>query len=168
MPPHDPFPVRFAWPFPQAHCLSALGTHDNGPHQTRDLGLFRKPAPLSISLISRMLPWESPSQKGPKRPSFSHCAFLATAPPCRTAVHCMLSSPRPSLRAPPFPRFLLLPGSAKGTCFYGERVLEVTPPRKPGDKMPAVHAGMRQWGRIDNLSGGVIMARRERRCGEVS
>jgi len=91
----NPSPESLDRLLPQDHFPLALPMRENPANQTGYLGLFRKPPSPSISLISRTLPWESSSPTGPKRPTFSHAAFLPKAPPPRTAVHCILSSLRP-------------------------------------------------------------------------
>ncbi len=97
MPPQNALPTTFAGHFAQAHILPCLGTRDDAVHQSGHLGLFRKPASLSISLVSPTLAWKSSSSKGPKRPTFSHAAFLADAPAPRTGI-CSILSPLRSLR----------------------------------------------------------------------
>ena len=140
MPPQNALPTASPGLLPQPDFLAAVGARDNAARQTRRLGLFRKQPIHSISLISRMLPLESSSPKGPKRPSFSHCAFLENPPAHRAGLR-LIPSP---LRSP---RFLLPPGSARGTCVYGERLVEVTPQRRrrrsPEGVSPSRHGGTR-------------------------
>ena len=105
MPHQSVFLTTFATPFPQAHFLPVLGTRDDAAHQTRHLGLLGRHTSLCISFVSHTLPSQSPSSKGPKRPSFYPTLFLANAPSPRASIHLIPSSSR-SLRSL---RFLLPP-----------------------------------------------------------
>lgn len=107
MPPQNALPTTFAGHFAQAHILLCLGTRDDAVHQSGHLGLSRKPASLSISLVSPTLAWKSSSSKGPKRPRFFPRYFLANAPAHRAGIPFILSSLRRSLRALRSLRFLL-------------------------------------------------------------
>ena len=133
MPPQNAFRTPFAGPFPQTHFLPVLGALDDAAHQSGLLGLLRKPAVLSISLVSRILLWKSSSSKGPERPTFSNSVFFAKAPAHRAGIHLVLSSLRLSLRALRSLRFLF-----PLLCFRTKPVARrarvwYTPPEESGE-----------------------------------